>query len=90
MTSTPHPDNRTEELLSEQKLLSKAETDIEQGWTRLRKQQDLLSELQRGGRDTNEAERLVQLMKRTLVEWERHRRLIEQRVAYLEKDVSGP
>ena len=89
MTSMPHPENRAEELLSEQKLLSKAETDIEQGWTRLRNQQDLLSELQRGGRDTNEAARLVQLMKGTLVEWERHRRLIEQRVAYLEKGVSG-
>jgi hypothetical protein len=89
MTITPHPENRAEQLLSEQKLLSKAETDIEQGWTRLRNQQDLLSELQRGGRETNEAARLVQLMQGTLVEWERHRQLIEQRVAYLEKEVSG-
>jgi predicted transcriptional regulator len=82
--------NRAEELHSEQNQLSKAETDIEQGWSRLRNQQDLFSELQRTGRDTRQAERLVQLMKRSLVEWERHRRLIEQRVAYLEKEVSGP
>jgi hypothetical protein len=82
--------NRTDELLEEQKQLSKAEEDIEQGWSRLRNQQDLLSELQRtGSRNTGEAERLVRLMKQTLVEWERHRRLIEQRVAYLEKEASG-
>jgi septal ring factor EnvC (AmiA/AmiB activator) len=83
------PAHRADELLQEQQQLSKAETDIEQGWSRLRNQQDLFSELQRSGKDTREAERLVQLMKRTLMEWERHRRLIEQRVAYLEKQVSG-
>lgn len=84
----PHPDRR-EELSREQNLLCKAETDIEQGWGRLRDQQDRVSYLQSSGRDTREAERLVQLMKCTLVEWERHRRLIEQRVAYLENEVSG-
>jgi hypothetical protein len=88
MTAMPYSD-RTEELSREQNLLCKAETDIEQGWGRLRDQQDLVSYLQSAGRDTREADRLVQLMKRTLVEWERHRRLIEQRVAYLEKGVSG-
>ena len=81
----PHLLNRTEELRAEQNLLAKAEVDIEQGWTRLRNQQDLLSHMQMTGKETREAERLVQLMKRTLLEWERHRRLIEQRVAYLQK-----
>ena len=84
-----HPADRARELLNEQNLLVKAELDIEQGWVRLRNQQDLLSGLQNAGKNTGEAERLVQLMKQTLVEWERHRRLIEQRVAYLEKEVSG-
>jgi hypothetical protein len=84
-----YPARRADELINEKTLLSKAELDIEQGWTRLRGQQDLFSELQRSGRDTREAERLVQLMKQTLMEWERHRRLIEQRVAYLEKEISG-
>jgi hypothetical protein len=28
-------------------------------------------------------------MKGTLMQWERHRRLIAQRVAYLEKEISG-
>lgn len=89
MTPMYHPADRAQELLSEQNQLAKAELDIEQGWARLRNQQDLLSGLQNAGRDTTGAERLVQLMKQTLVEWERHRRLIEQRVAYLEKEVSG-
>jgi hypothetical protein len=84
----PHRD-RIEELSWERKQLSKADLDIEEGWGRLRDQQDLVCQLQSGGRDTKQAERLEQLMKRTLVEWERHRRLIEQRVAYLEKEVLG-
>jgi hypothetical protein len=81
--------NRAEELRQEQALLVKAELDIEQGWGRLRNQQDLVDQLQGAGRDTAQAERLVALMKQTLVEWERHRRLIEQRVAHLQNEVSG-
>ena len=80
--------NQAEQLHVEQQLLSKADSDIEQGWTRLRGQEDLLSWLQATGRDTREAERLVQLMKSTLIEWERHRGLIEQRVAYLQRQLS--
>ena len=76
--------DRARELWSEQRLLSKAEADIEQGWKRLRNQQDLLSWLQTAGHDTKQAELLVQLLKRTLIEWERHRDLIEQRIAYLQ------
>jgi hypothetical protein len=72
------------ELAAEKRLLVKAEADIEAGWTRLRNQQDLLSSLQAAGENTREAERLVQLMKQSLIEWERHRVLIEQRIAYLE------
>jgi hypothetical protein len=85
----PHAANTVEQLLDEQKLLLKAEDDIEQGWSRLRNQQDLVSERQRTGSDTRQGERLVQLMKQTLVEWERHRRLIEQRIAYLERETSA-
>jgi hypothetical protein len=85
----PHAANTVEQLLDEQKLLLKAEDDIEQGWSRLRDQQDLVSERQRTGSDTRQGERLVQLMKQTLVEWGRHRRLIEQRIAYLERETSA-
>jgi hypothetical protein len=79
------PGNRIEELRAEKTLLLKAESDIEEGWKRLRQQQDLLLEMYAAGRDTRQAERLIDLLKSTLIEWERHRVLIEQRVAYLEK-----
>ena len=72
------------ELDSEKRLLLKAEADIEIGWSRVRNQEDLVTSLRMSGHNTTEAERLVQLMKRTLIEWERHRRLIEQRIAYLQ------
>ena len=85
----PHLLNPTEELRREHDHLVKAEAGIEQGWGRLRNQQDLVHELESAGRDTVHAERLVQLMKESLVEWERHRHLIEQRIAHLERHVSG-
>ena len=76
--------NRAEELKAERALLLKAEADIDEGWKRLRNQEDLVQGLQAAGHDTTQAEHLVLLMKQSLVEWERHRILIEQRVAYLE------
>jgi hypothetical protein len=79
---------RALELQSEKRLLIKAEADIEEGWTRLRNQQDLLISLRASGQDVTEAERLVSLLKTTLIEWERHRVLIEQRIAYLESKES--
>ncbi|HLZ05588.1 MAG TPA: hypothetical protein VKR55_25990 [Bradyrhizobium sp.] len=77
--------DRAEQLRAEKNLLVRAEFDIENGWKRLRAQQDLLLDLQAAGHDTKQAERLVELMTATLIEWERHRVLIEDRVAYLEK-----
>jgi hypothetical protein len=76
--------DRIELLRAEKKLLLKADSDIEEGRRRLRNQQDLLLDLQAGGHDTKQAERLVELMQTTLTEWERHRTLIVERVAYLE------
>jgi hypothetical protein len=81
---------RAVELESEKQLLVKAEADIESGWSRLRNQQDLLTSLQASGQNTEQAERLVSLLKRTLIEWERHRALIEQRIAYLDGGPAGP
>jgi hypothetical protein len=83
------PNDRADELRAEKALLIKAERDIEEGWRRLRNQQELSLELQAGGHDTRHAERLIQLLASTLVEWERHRTLIEQRVAYLEKGIDS-
>ncbi|MCA1497865.1 MULTISPECIES: hypothetical protein [Bradyrhizobium] len=79
---------RTAQLDAEQRLLVKAEQDIESGWQRVRNQEDRVRELMAGGHDTCQAERLVDLLKQTLVEWERHRTLIEQRVAFLQREVN--
>jgi len=79
------PADAAEQLRAEKMLLLKADSDIEQGWKRLRNQQELLLELEAAGHDTTQAGRLVQLLQHTLVEWERHRRLIEERVNYLEQ-----
>ena len=80
---------RTAQLNAEQSLLVKADQDIEEGWQRIRNQEDRVRELMAGGHDTRQAERLVELLKQTLIEWERHRALIEQRVAYLRKEVAA-
>lgn len=75
------------ELEGEKRLLVKADADIEAGLTRIRNQQDLLSSMHAAGENTREAERLVHLLEETLVEWQRHRTLIEQRIAHLEREV---
>lgn len=85
----PHLRNRADELRFEREQLVKAEVDLERGRSRLRDQQDIVSWLQESGADIGQAERLEQLMKHTLVEWERHRKLIEERIAFLEKELSG-
>jgi hypothetical protein len=77
--------NPAEQLRVEKTHLVKAEQDLEQGWIRLRNQQQLLSGLQAAGHDSRQAERLIQLLQQILVEWERHRVLIKERVAYLEQ-----
>ena len=82
--------DRAEQLRAEKALLVKADSDIQEGVKRLRNQEDLLLELQAAGHDTRQAERLVQLMKDTLTEWQRHRILIEDRVAYLESGSYPP
>jgi hypothetical protein len=75
---------RAEELRAEKALLVKSENDIGRGRQRLRNQENLLLELRADGHDTEQAERLVELMKETLAEWERHHAMIVDRIAYLE------
>lgn len=79
----------TEQLDSERRHLIKADRDIEEGWQRIRDQEDRARELNAGGRDARQAERLVEVLKQNLTEWLRHRVLIEQRIAYLRQQV-GP
>ncbi|MGX9425749.1 MULTISPECIES: hypothetical protein [Bradyrhizobium] len=78
---------RAEELRAERRVLLKADGDIEEGLKRLQNQQDLLLDLQAAGHDTTQAERLVVLLEQTLLQWEHHRTLIEQRIAYLENEI---
>ena len=78
---------RTEQLRVEQRLLEKADADINEGWQRVRNQEDRVRELLADGHDIRQAERLVDLLKQTLVEWERHRTLIQQRVIYLQSEI---
>ncbi|MCK1419291.1 hypothetical protein IVB14_29895 [Bradyrhizobium sp. 180] len=77
----------SEQLDSERRHLTKANEDIEEGSKRIRDQEDRVRELMAGGHDAGEAERLVALLKQTLTEWERHRVLIEERVAYLQHEI---
>lgn len=77
------------ELASERRLLVKADADIEAGRDRLHSQQELLSSLRNAGHDTVQAERLVGLMTDTLLEWERHRVLIMERIEYLKAKTSA-
>jgi hypothetical protein len=67
----------------EEALLHKANEDIEAGRSRLRDQEHLILTLKASGRPTVEAERFVALLRGTLTEWEIHRGLIAQRLAYL-------
>lgn len=79
--------DRALELRDEQRLLVKSETDIEAGWNRVREQEERLCHLQAGCHDTREAERLIVILRQTLVEWERHRDLIANRVSYLLNEI---
>jgi hypothetical protein len=79
------PTDPAGQLRTEKALLIKADKDIVDGRQRLRNQQHLLEDLHAGGHDSTQAERLVVLLEQTLMEWERHRVLIEERVAYLER-----
>lgn len=79
------PTDAAEQLRIERTHLVKADRDIEEGQRRLRRQQQLLDDLQAGGHDLTEAERLVRLLQQTLMEWERHRMLIQERITHLER-----
>ncbi|KYH03208.1 hypothetical protein SE91_11910 [Bradyrhizobium sp. DOA1] len=79
----------TEQLDFECRQLIKADRDIEEGWQRIRDQEDRIRELSAGGHDARQALRLVDVLKQTLTEWQRHRVLIEQRIAYLQGQI-GP
>lgn len=80
---------RAEQLRVERRQLRKAEIDIAEGWRRYRNQQNLVIDMRAAGHDVRQAERLLELLEETLRQWERHRTLIEQRIAYLEQAISA-
>jgi hypothetical protein len=79
----------TEQLDTERRHLIKADRDIDEGWQRIRDQEDRIRALSAGSHEAALAERLAEALKQTLTEWLRHRVLIEQRIAYLRQQV-GP
>lgn len=78
-----------EQLRLEQQLLVKADADIDQGRRRVDEQEDRLVRLKVDGHDVRQANQLVELLKQTLSEWEQHRVLIEQRIDYLQQQVTA-
>ncbi|AMA58679.1 hypothetical protein [Bradyrhizobium sp. CCGE-LA001] len=79
----------TEQLDAEQRLLVKADKDIDEGAQRVRDQEERIRDLMADGHDTRQAERLVGLLRQTLIEWERHRILIKERIIYLRQQVDS-
>ena len=77
----------SEQLRSERALLAKAERDIAQGWLRLRRQQQLVALLRAGRHPSPASDHLLAVTSQVLIEWERHRSLIVQRIAYLEEQI---
>jgi hypothetical protein len=72
------------QLRLEHQHLLKADADLDSGRKRLAEQEDRLARLQADGHDWRQARQLVEILKETLHEWERHRVLIEQRIDYLQ------
>lgn len=71
------------ELEQERAALVQADQDIANGRARIVRQEELVSGLRAKGYDSLEAERLVDLLRVTLTQWEAHRTQIEERIAYL-------
>ena len=72
------------ELRTERAALIKASQDICDAENRIRKHQELARQLKLRGADTCAAERLIDVLQRTLLQWEIHRGLIKQHIHYLE------
>ncbi|MGJ4944820.1 hypothetical protein ACQR1W_29945 [Bradyrhizobium sp. HKCCYLS1011] len=80
---SPSSVQTTLEICDEEDQLRKSNAEIAAGWARLRRQECLLRDLKAADKPVQEAERLAALLRDTLTEWERHRTLIERRIAYL-------
>lgn len=86
----PPANDLTRRLSRERERLVEAEAEIGSGRHRLEAQEHLLSKLEGSGQNTAVAARLSDIFKRLLVQWERRRQLIEQRISYLEHEDRRP
>lgn len=78
------------ELERERQALTKADTDIAEGQERMGRQVALIARMRLKEIDPGEGERLLALLGETLSQWEQHRVLIVERIAYLEGKESLP
>jgi hypothetical protein len=76
-----------QELEFERGDLVRADKHISEGLARLGRQEDALAVLRANGGPFPEAEQLYSLTSSTLTEWQRHRVLIVERIAYLEESL---
>lgn len=68
--------------------LNKAEADIGAGETRVTEQVMRIERLRSGGRDTREAERFLQILKRMLAEWQQHREDIIKTIRQIDANLT--
>ena len=78
-----HGEDTQAEIRAEELQLRKANADVSAGQARVRNQECLLADIAEQSTAARQGERLVALLKGSLIEWERHRVLIEQRLTYL-------
>lgn len=75
------------ELERERAGLARARQEINEGEDRIRHQLTNIALLRATGRDTQRAERLLELLEATLFDWKLHRAAMLQRLAHLEAEL---
>jgi hypothetical protein len=76
--------NLDDKIADERATLLMAGRHIADGEDRLRRQRDLLYQMRIRKLDTCQGERLVDVLQATLEQWQLHRGMIIERLAYLE------
>lgn len=76
------------ELEMEKRHLRIADDDLVAGRERLQRQEALLARMRTAGHQVDEGERLADLLRDTLDQWQQHRELIADRIVHLERAVA--
>ena len=77
-------EQRNAEIATEKSELERVDAELKLGRNRLQNQRQLVADLRMQGHDVTQAERFAGLLDQTLQQWECHRSLVKQRIAYLE------